>query len=414
MVHKKIIRISTAGSVDNGKSTLIGRLFYDSKKIYKDQLNEINYKKNGENTINLAHLTDGLKEEREKGITIDVAYRYFSTPKLKFILADTPGHKEYTRNMVTGASTADVIIILIDAEEGLSEQTKRHTIIAALLNIKHFLICVNKMDLLNFKENVFIRIVHEYQQFLKELNIEKKVQFIPISALLGENILSISNKMKWYKGRSLFDCLENIDTEENVKKEAFLFPVQTVIREENTDIKSTRYAGQIAAGVINKGQQVRHFPSRELLKVQHIFNYSNSLPCAYAPMSISLQLKSQFQLKRGDLLVATNATIKSEQLITVRICWFNEDTLKLNNDYIIKHTANEISGIVTTIINKINIDTMKANLDDHTIRMNDVATIEIQLSKEIFATKYIENKQLGSLILINPMNNETVAAGMIL
>lgn len=412
----ELLRFTTAGSVDDGKSTLIGRLLYDSKSIFEDQFESIKQtsERKGEENVNLALLTDGLKAEREQGITIDVAYRYFSTPRRKFIIADTPGHIQYTRNMVTGASTANLAIILVDARHGVVEQTRRHAFIASLLQIPHILICINKMDLVDFKEEAFEEIKNDFKKFAGKLDV-KDVRFIPISALLGDNVVSKSKNMPWYDGPTLLYTLETIHIASDQNHIDARFPVQTVIRPQTTEFHDYRgYAGRIAGGVFKKGDNVMVLPSGFTSKIKSIDTYSGEVEEAFAPMSVTLTLEDDIDISRGDMIVRENNKPKVEQDIELMICWLNERPLQLRGKYALKHTTKDLRCIVKDIKYKLNINTLHRDEEDKQIGLNDIARISIRTTSPLFHDSYRRNRNTGSVILVDEGTNETVAAGMII
>ena len=411
-----LLRFTTAGSVDDGKSTLIGRLLYDSKSIFEDQYEAIRAtsEKRGEEYVNLALLTDGLRAEREQGITIDVAYRYFATPKRKFIIADTPGHIQYTRNMVTGASSANAAIILIDARKGVIEQTMRHTYIASLLRIPHLIVCVNKMDLVEYKEDVFEKIKNDYTAFANKLEIND-VHFLPISALKGDNVVEASKNMDWYKGNTLMYLLENIKIENDINHSDARFPVQYVIRPMSTEHHDYRgYAGRIAGGVFKKGDAITVLPSGHTSKIKSIDLLDNSLEEAFAPMSVTFTLENEIDISRGDMIVKTDNQPEITQEIDVMICWLAEKQLHVNGKYSLKHTTKDVRCIIKEIQYKININTLEKVEDDKNITLNDIARISIKTTSPIVVDKYSKNRNTGSIILIDEATNITVGAGMII
>jgi len=415
-LNMELLRFTTAGSVDDGKSTLIGRLLYDSKSIFEDQYEAIKNtsEKRGEEYVNLALLTDGLRAEREQGITIDVAYRYFATPKRKFIIADTPGHIQYTRNMVTGASTANVALILIDARKGVIEQTMRHTYIASLLGIPHIIVCVNKMDLVEFKEEIFNQIQKDYQNFADKLGA-KDVRFIPISALKGDNVVEESKNMGWYKGNTLLNLLENIEIAHDQNLNDARFPVQYVIRPMSSEHHDYRgYAGRVAGGVFKKGDAVTVFPNRFESKIKSIDTMTGEVNEAFAPMSVTITLENEIDISRGDMIVKTENTSEVTQDIDVMICWLAENKLQLNGKYFLKHTSRDVRCIVKEINHKVNISTLEKIEDDKIVGLNDIAKIKIKTTAPLFIDKYTQNRNTGSLILIDEATNVTVGAGMII
>lgn len=412
----ELLRFSTAGSVDDGKSTLIGRMLYDSKSIYEDQYETLkkSTEKRGEEGVNLALLTDGLKAEREQGITIDVAYRYFSTPKRKFIIADTPGHIQYTRNMVTGASTANVALILVDARHGVVEQTRRHAIISSLLQIPHLVVCINKMDLVDYAEDAYEKIQDEFEKFASKLDIND-LSFIPISALLGDNVVTRSEHMSWYEGPTLMYYLENVHIGSDHNFIDTRFPVQMVIRPNTEEYHDYRgYGGRVAGGVLKKGDEVMLLPSGFKSKIAKIDTFDGEIEHAFPPMSVTILLEDDLDLSRGDMIVRENNQPDIEQDLDLMICWFNERPLQANGKYTIMHTSNEARCIVKEIQYKLDINTLHRNLDDLTIQMNDIARIKLRTTKPLFVDAYDKNRITGSIILIDEGTNETVGAGMIL
>ena len=412
----ELLRFSTAGSVDDGKSTLIGRLLYDSKSIFEDQYEaiEATSKKKGEEHVNLALLTDGLRSEREQGITIDVAYRYFATPKRKFIIADTPGHIQYTRNMVTGASTSNLSIILIDARKGIIEQTHRHTFIASLLGIPHVVFCINKMDLVDYSEEVFDSIKKEVEAFASKLDV-KDIHFIPISALNGDNVVNKSDKMDWYQGGTLMYLLENIHIGSDHNHIDCRFPVQYVIRPQSTEHHDYRgYAGRIAGGVFKPGDEVAVLPSGFTSKIKSIDTLDGSLEEAFAPMSVTMTLEDEIDISRGDMLVRVNNQPKVTQDVELMVCWMNEKNLQPRGKYAVKHTSNDARCIIKDIRYKVDIRTLHRMEDDKEIKMNDIARISIRTTKPLFIDNYKRNRNTGSLILIDEATNETVGAAMVI
>ena len=413
--NNQLLRFTTAGSVDDGKSTLIGRLLYDSKSIFEDQLEAVEKTslRKGHEGVDLALFTDGLKDEREQGITIDVAYRYFTTPKRKFIIADTPGHIQYTRNMVTGASTANAAIILVDARYGVIEQTKRHSFIASLLHIPHILVCINKMDLVDYKEEVYNKVIDQFEEFSSKLMV-KDVRFIPISALEGDNVVNRSENMAWYQGAPLLHTLETIHISSDINKIDMRFPVQTVLRPQNETHRDYRgYAGRLASGIVRKGDEVTVLPSGFTSKVKSIDTYDESLTEAYAPMSISITLEDDIDISRGDMIVRSNNKPDATQDIEVMLCWLHDNPARPRAKYTIKHTSNNQTAIIKEVIYKININTLERMRDEKDLTMNDIAKVKIRTTKPLMTDSYRDNKTTGSIILIDDATNETVAAGMI-
>jgi sulfate adenylyltransferase subunit 1 len=414
-LNMDLLRFTTAGSVDDGKSTLIGRLLYDSKSIFEDQYEAIKNtsEKRGEEYVNLALLTDGLRAEREQGITIDVAYRYFATPKRKFIIADTPGHIQYTRNMVTGASTANAAIILIDARKGVIEQTMRHTYIASLLRIPHVIVCVNKMDLVNFDESVFEKIKTDYTAFAKKLELND-VHFLPISALKGDNVVNPSSNMNWYKGETLMSLLENIKIEDDYNHSNARFPVQYVIRPMSNEYHDYRgYAGRVAGGVFKKGDAVKVLPGGHTSKIKSIDLDNKSIDEAFAPMSVTLTLEDEIDISRGDTIVKEEEHPEVTQDVQVMICWLNEKQLVPNGKYALKHTTKDVRCVVKEVQYKVNINILEQIENDKTVGLNDIARLTLRLTAPIVIDKYKQNRITGSVILIDEASNVTVGAGMI-
>lgn len=412
----ELLRFTTAGSVDDGKSTLIGRLLYDSKSIFEDQYEAIeeSSKRKGDEHVNLALLTDGLRAEREQGITIDVAYRYFATPKRKFIIADTPGHIQYTRNMVTGASTANLALILVDARKGVVEQTYRHTFIAALLGIPHVVFCINKMDLVDYDEETFNRIKDDIEAFASKLET-KDIRFLPISALKGDNVVNESENMPWYKGGTLLYLLETIHIGSDHNHIDCRFPVQQVIRPQSDKYHDFRgYAGRIAGGIFKPGDDVIILPSGFSSKIQSIQTYTEQLEEAFAPMSVTIQLEDEIDISRGDMIVRDNNRPHIGQDIDIMICWMNERPLIANGKYGIKHTTNDARCLVKNIHYKVDINTLHRLEDDKSIKMNDIARVTLRTTKPLFYDRYSRNRVTGSVILVDEGTNETVAAGMII
>ena len=412
----QILRFTTAGSVDDGKSTLIGRLLLDSKSLYKDQLQSIEEtsKKRGFDYIDLSLFTDGLKSEREQGITIDVAYRYFSTPKRKFIIADTPGHTQYTRNMITGASTANLAVILIDARKGILEQTKRHSFIASLLKIPHVIVCVNKMDLVDYSEDIYNSVVEDYQKFSSKLDVQD-VRFIPISALEGDNVVNTSNKMPWYSGGSLMYNLENIYISSDVNHIDARLPIQYVIRPQKHEYRDYRgYSGRIEGGAFRKGDEITVLPSGFTSFVKTVELNGENIEEAYSPMSVTVTLKDDLDISRGDMIVKKNNIPIISQDLDLMICWVSDVNLLNKKKVIIKHTTNECIGIITELVYKLDINTLHSVKDIVEFKLNDIGRISIRASKSLFFDSYKKNRQTGSVILIDPITNATIAAGMIL
>lgn len=414
--NNQLLRISTAGSVDDGKSTLIGRLLYDSKSIFTDQLEaiETTTKRKGREGIDLALFTDGLRDEREQGITIDVAYRYFTTPKRKFIIADTPGHIQYTRNMVTGASTANVAIILVDARNGVIEQTRRHSYIASLLQIPHVIVCVNKMDLVDWNEDRFLDIQQQYEGILSKMSI-KDVRYIPISALEGDNVVNRSENMSWYQGAPLLHTLETLHISSDLNKIDTRFPVQTIIRPQTEEFHDYRgYAGRLESGILRKGDEVVALPSGFNSRIKSIDTFDAALEEAFAPMSITLTLEDDIDISRGDMIVRKNNQPNQVQEFDAMICWLNSSPARPRGKYTIRHTTNEQKSMITEVVYKMDINILERNSEDKEIKMNDICRIKLKTTKPLMIDEYRDNRATGSFILVDEGTNETVAAGMII
>lgn len=412
----ELLRFTTAGSVDDGKSTLIGRLLFDTKSIFEDQLDQVKRSSNrkGLAQADLSLLTDGLKDEREQGITIDVAYRYFATPKRKFIIADTPGHIQYTRNMITGASTANCALVLIDARHGVVEQTCRHAIIASLLQIPHLIVCINKMDLVDYQEPVFQKIKKDFESFSSKLDITD-IRFIPISALNGDNVVNRSEKMSWYEGSTLLYTLENLHIGSDYNHIDCRFPVQTVIRPKMAPYHDFRgYAGRIAGGVFKPGDEITVLPSGFTSKIKSIETFNGPLSEAFAPMSVVIQLTDDVDVSRGDMLVRSNNQPDLNQDIEIMMCWLDNKAPHPKSKYIIKHTTSEAKAIIKNIRYKLDVNTLHRNVENLNIRMNDVARVQLRTTKPLLTDAYRKNRTTGSIILIDESTHETVAAGMII
>ncbi len=410
-----LLRFTTAGSVDDGKSTLIGRLLYDSKAIFDDQYEAIreSSERRGEEGVNLALLTDGLRAEREQGITIDVAYRYFATPKRKFIIADTPGHIQYTRNMVTGASTANLAIILVDARKGVIEQTRRHAIIASLLGIPHIVVCVNKMDLVDFDQAVFEGIKQDFEAFASGLEVGD-VHFIPISALLGDNVVDPSQNMDWYDGPELLPLLETVPIDTDTNLTDARFPVQYVIRPQSAEFPDYRgYAGRIAGGVFRPGDAVAVLPSGFTSRVHSVDTMDGSLAEAFAPLSVTLTLEDEIDISRGDMIVAEDDQPTISQDVDMMVCWLGEKSLVVGGKYTLKHTTREVRAIVKDVQYKLDISTLDQNTRDKTVSLNEIARVSLRTTHPLFFDSYRRNRATGSVILIDEATNATVGAGMI-
>ena len=412
----ELLRFTTAGSVDDGKSTLIGRLLYDSKAIFEDQMEllEETSKQRGEEGVNLALLTDGLRSEREQGITIDVAYRYFATPKRKFIIADTPGHIQYTRNMVTGASTANLALLLVDARHGVIEQTKRHAFIASLLQIPHIAVCINKMDLVEHSQEAYDKIKADFENFSSKLEI-KDVHFIPISALNGDNVVDRSENMNWYEGSTLMHLLENIHIGSDQNHVDCRFPVQYVVRPQSPEHPDYRgYAGRIEGGVFKPGDDVTILPSGFTSRIKSIDTFDGEVEEAFSPMSVCMTLEDDIDISRGDMLVRENNKPTIEQDVDVMICWMNDKKMIPMGKYTIRHTSQTARCIIKEVKYKMDINTLHRNEDDLEIGLNDIGRITIRTTKPLFFDSYRRNRNTGSIILVDEATNETVAAGMII
>jgi len=411
-----LLRFSTAGSVDDGKSTLIGRLLYDSKAIFEDQLEHIEAtsKRRGEEEVNLAYLTDGLRAEREQGITIDVAYRYFATPRRKFIIADTPGHIQYTRNMVTGASTSNLSIILVDARNGVVEQTIRHTYISSLLDIKHIVFAINKMDLVGFSKESYDKIKKELNDLAIKMNV-RDFHFIPMSAKLGDNVVDTSENTPWYSGPTLLHLLETIELSGDNNLSDGRFPVQYVVRPYKEDFHDYRgYAGRVASGIFKPGDKVVALPSEMESTIQSIDLYKDKLDEAYPGDSVIISLTDDIDISRGGMLVHSNQKPQISQDISLMVCWFNEKQLVPGNKYLVRHTSSEAKCSIKSIDFKMDINTMEKNNDDKVLKMNDIGQVTIRTAKALFFDSYKNNHITGSLIFVDEGTNETVGAGMIL
>ncbi|HWQ91789.1 MAG TPA: GTP-binding protein [Clostridia bacterium] len=414
-----ILRFNTCGSVDDGKSTLIGRLLYDSKSLMEDQIEALERSADitGGGQINLANLTDGLRAEREQGITIDVAYRYFATPRRKFIIADTPGHVQYTRNMVTGASNANLSIVLVDARAGVIEQSRRHTYIASLLRIPHLVVAVNKMDLVNWSEERFREIRDEFESFLPRLDI-KDVKFIPISALKGDNVVSASSHTPWYQGPTLLGHLETVHIASDWNLNGFRLPVQWVNRPNNpTDPKLhdfRGFSGQIAGGIVRVGQKVMVLPSGSISTVKEIFTYDGSLQEAFCPQSVTLVLEHDVDVSRGDMIIGPDQLPGASTDLHARICWMHPRPVQRGKKYFLKHTTRTVQAMVTKLDNRINISKLEPEADPAELGLNDIGEIQLQTSQPLIFDGYSTNRLTGSFILIEQGTNATVAAGLLL
>jgi len=410
-----LLRFTTAGSVDDGKSTLIGRLLYDSKSIFEDQLSAIAEvsKRKGQDGVDLALFTDGLRAEREQGITIDVAYRYFATPKRKFIIADTPGHIQYIRNMVTGASTANLAVILVDARNGVLEQTLRHTYIAYLLNIPHVVFCINKMDLMGYKQAVYEKIKKNLEKLVAKLKL-RDAHYIPVSAKFGDNVVDASTNMDWYQNTTLLNLLETIEINEDRNMTDVRFPVQYVIRPQKKDFIDYRgYAGRVASGIFHPGDKVKILPSGLSSTIKAIDFYKDEMDETLPQQSIIIRLNDEIDISRGDMIVHEGNEPIQSNTFTADICWFNERPLDTGKRYVLRHTTNELKCMIRRVNFKTNVNTYENMYDDANIKMNDIANITIMTAKPMYFDSYRKNRTTGSVILIDEGTNETVAAGMI-
>lgn len=409
---KDLLRLLTAGSVDDGKSTLIGRLLFDSKKLYEDQLQALvrDSKRvgNAGEEIDYALLLDGLKAEREQGITIDVAYRYFSTNKRKFIIADTPGHEQYTRNMITGGSTANLAIILVDARTGVITQTKRHTYLASLLGIKHVVLAINKMDLVNYAENVFNQISNDYKNFASPLNIPE-IQCMPLSALKGDNVVVKSDNMQWYKGPSLLDYLENVHVGSDRNFEDFRFPVQYVLR---PNLNFRGFSGKISSGLIHKGEEIIAIPSGKKSKIKGIHTYEGELEEAFCPQGVTLTLEDEIDISRGEMIVRPDNQPKAYRQFEAMLVWMDEKDMELHSQFYIKHTTNKTKARIDEIQYLTDVNTLK-KYKKSVFSLNEIGRVTISTNKQLFFDPYYKNKATGAFILIDPVTNNTCAVGMI-
>jgi len=410
----ELLRFATAGSVDDGKSTLIGRLLFDSKQVLADQMAHVEEvsERRGDGYVNLALLTDGLRAEREQGITIDVAYRYFQTTKRKFIIADTPGHEQYTRNMVTGASTADLSLKLLDARTGVVEQSKRHAYIASLLRIPHVVVCVNKMDLVDFDEGVFNRIVADFTDFAAPLNIDE-LTFIPISALEGDNVVERSTRMPWYEGPPLLDHLEQVEIVCDLDHADARFPVQWVIQPSAARAPDYRgYAGRVAGGALRPGDDVVVLPSGQRTRVAAIDSYDGALETAFAPMSVTVRLEDDIDVSRGDMICAAIDPPAAVRDLTADVCWMTNAPLKPGGRYAIKHTTRTARAVIEDVVHKVDVHTLEPR-PAKDLGLNDIGRVRLRTSAPLVADPYARNRTTGSFILIDEATNDTVGAGMV-
>jgi len=414
-----ILRFNTCGSVDDGKSTLIGRLLYDSKSLMEDQIEALERSADitGGGQINLANLTDGLRAEREQGITIDVAYRYFATPRRKFIIADTPGHVQYTRNMVTGASLANLSIVLVDARLGVIEQSRRHTAIASLLRIPHLVVAVNKMDLVGWSEARFLEIRAQFEEFLPRLDI-KDVKFIPMSALNGDNVVDGSPHTPWYAGPTLLGHLETVHIASDWNLNGFRLPVQWVNRPNNPTDAALHdfrgFSGQIAGGIVRVGQKIIAFPAGLTTTVKQIWTFDGPVPEAFCPQSVTLVLEHDIDISRGSMLVGPDAHLPgSHTELQAEICWMHSRPLQPGKKYFLKHTTHTVQVAVTEIVNKLNLDSLESEAAPAELAMNDIGEIRLRAAKPLVFDGYATNRLTGSFILIEQGTNATLAAGML-
>ena len=412
----ELLRFTTAGSVDDGKSTLIGRLLYDSKAIFDDQMKSIEKASTrlGGEEVNLALVTDGLRSEREQGITIDVAYRYFATPKRKFIIADTPGHVEYTRNMVTGASSANVALILVDGRNGVLEQTRRHSFIASLLQIKHIVLCINKMDLVDFSQEEYEKIKKDYiDNVASKLNV-KDIRFVPVSAKLGDNIVDKSTNMAWYTGPTLLELLETIEIVNDKNLDEARLPVQYVVRPQNDKFHDYRgYAGRVAGGTFEKGDSVTALPSGKTSKIKSIEIAEQEIDIAYPPLSVTMTLEDDIDISRGNMIVKTEQLPQQSQDITAMVCWLSPKPMAMGQRYLMKHTTHDVKCLVTNVDYKLNINTLDLNYEDKVIGLNDIGKIQLKSTEPLLFDSYTNNRTTGSFIIIEEGTNNTVGACMI-
>lgn len=411
--HKSLLRFLTCGSVDDGKSTLIGRLLHDTRQIYADQLSSLHNDSKRHGTqgekLDLALLVDGLQAEREQGITIDVAYRYFSTEKRKFIIADTPGHEQYTRNMATGASTCDLAILLIDARKGVLDQTRRHSFISTLLGIKHLVVAVNKMDLVDYQQSVFEQIRQQYLDFARQLPGDLDIRFVPVSALSGENIAANSQSMPWYSGPTLLDILETVEVQRNVEQQALRFPVQYVNR-PNLDFRG--YAGTLASGVIAVGQQIKVLPSGISGRVARITTFDGDLPQAAAGQAVTLVLDREIDISRGDLLVNADEKLTASHRAEVDLVWMSDQPLLPGQSFLIKVAGKKVRAVVDTLLHQVEINSLTTQ-DADTLPLNGIGRVILTFDEPVILDAYQQNPVTGGLILIDKLTNGTVAAGMV-
>jgi sulfate adenylyltransferase subunit 1 len=412
--HTELLRFITAGSVDDGKSTLIGRLLHDSKSIFEDQLSAITHtsQRRGMGSVDLSLLTDGLQAEREQGITIDVAYRYFATPKRKFIIADTPGHEQYTRNMVTGASTANLAIILVDARKGVLTQSRRHAYLASLVGIPHLVVAVNKMDLVDYSREVFEGICKDFDAFAAGLKL-RNIAYIPMSALNGDMVVERGDRLDWYEGLTLMELLENVPIDHDINLEDFRFPVQLVCRPQTEELHDFRgYMGRIESGFISVGDAVKVLPSGLTSRVKEIVTYDGNLDGAVAPQSVTLTIEDHLDISRGDMLVKSVEVPTVTKEFEAMLCWLSEQSLDPRRKYLIKHTTRTVKALVSRIAYRVDVNTLKHEATD-TLKMNDIGRVLIKVHQSLACDPYQRNHATGSFIVIDEVNNNTVAAGMV-
>src|SRR2546430_703521 len=409
-MNTDLLRFTTAGSVDDGKSTLIGRLLHDSKAVYEDQLASVKKSRINRSTgpVDFSLLTDGLRAEREQGITIDVAYRYFATPRRKFIIADAPGHEQYTRNMATGASTANLAVILVDGTKGLLPQTRRHSYIAALLGIPNLLVAINKMDLIGYQQETFLRLQDDFLALAERLKI-LAVQCVPVSALEGDNVVSRSHAMTWYSGPTLLEHLEAVSIQPVSETSEMRFPVQYVIR---PDASFRGFAGQVAGGILRPGDSVLALPSRQKTRIQSIVTYDGELSEAGSPMSVTVKLEDEIDLSRGDMLVSPSAPPEVSRRLEAMVVWFDSSPLELNRVYLVKHAGRQVKAKATLIRYRVDVNTLAHTPADQ-LEMNGIAAVEFETSEPLFFDAYRRTRTTGSCILIDPLANSTVGAAMI-
>lgn len=420
MAHQDIqlLRLVTVGSVDDGKSTLIGRLLFDTKGAFEDQLHAVRKSKGKEDIssgkdIDLAMLTDGLQAEREQGITIDVAYRYFSTPKRKFIMADCPGHEQYTRNAITGASTANCAIILLDARKGILPQTRRHTHIISLLGIPHLIVAINKMDLVNYDQATFEKIRQELSEYCAEQGIQDLI-CIPVSALEGDMVVTRSNHMPWYHGQTVLETLEGLDVGNQVTEQPMRFPVQLVVRPQSEKHHDFRgFAGRIVSGTMHVGDEVVALPSGKISRIQEISTFDGSLETAFAPQSITVVLEDEIDLSRGDMLVPKEALPTSTKQLTAMVCWMGEEPLQKRKKYFLKHNSHTVKVMVDDVVSRTNIQTLEAESEVDALAMNEIGQVTFKLLQTMHVDRYCDIRATGSVIVIDSFTNATVGAGII-